>query len=298
MSTDISLYLASLREVIDKELDGILSRADHPVINIQESMRYSVMAGGKRLRPILCISACEALGGQLSKILPIACAIEMVHTYSLIHDDLPSMDDDSLRRGQPTNHTVYGEATAILAGDGLLTDAFSLIAQEGINRGVSDGVVIKVISTLAGAIGSGGMIKGQALDLAIEGRDDIELGELEQMHALKTGALIEASVAIGGYVAGGGDRQIEKLKNYGRSVGLAFQIIDDVIDEEGGARTGKLKGADKRKNKVTYTQLMGVEQSRQSAKALTERAISEIEFLNSSAPRLREIAIYLGDRDH
>jgi len=297
MRPGIQPYLLGLKEIIDKKLLELLPNSSDSLSKLEESMRYSILAGGKRLRPILCISASEAVGGSLDKALQIACAIEMIHTYSLIHDDLPSMDDDLLRRGIPTNHSVFGEALAILAGDALLTDAFSLIASEGISTGISPTVVVEIIRDISKAAGSQGMVSGQAFDLALEGKEvSVEL--IEKVHSLKTGALIEASVTSGARVGGANEDQLLQLKCYAKYLGLAFQIIDDVLDIEGGTEIGKSRGADARKNKATYPALVGVERARKMALELTEKALLALKDFDDKAGPLRDLAFYLGGRKY
>ena len=297
MKPGIQLHLSNLKEIIDKKLLELLPNSSDSLSKLEESMRYSILAGGKRLRPILCISASEAVGGSLDKALPIACAIEMIHTYSLIHDDLPSMDDDLLRRGIPTNHSVFGEALAILAGDALLTDAFSLIVREGISNGISPTVVVEIIRDISKAAGSQGMVSGQAFDLALEGKE-VSVEFIEKVHSLKTGALIEASVASGARVGGASEDQLSQLECYAKYLGLAFQIIDDVLDIEGGTEIGKSRGADARKNKATYPALVGVERARNVALELTEKAVLAIKDFDDRADPLRDLAFYLGGRKY
>ncbi|HXG30347.1 MAG TPA: farnesyl diphosphate synthase [Thermodesulfobacteriota bacterium] len=296
MGFDIGLYISTRKSIVDKRLSEILVGSSQPVTRLEESMRYSVLAGGKRLRPILCIAAGEAVGGTIESILPIACAIEMIHTYSLIHDDLPSMDDDLLRRGMPTNHSVFGEAVAILAGDALLTDAFFVIANEGVSVGLSPSSVIEIIRDISKAAGSAGMVGGQALDLALEGKEDVTVELVEKMHSLKTGALIEASIVCGGRIGKADEEQLSQLRQYGRCLGLSFQIIDDVLDIEGGTEIGKTRGADVRRKKATYPALLGVERSRELALKLTEMAVSALSGFDERADPLRELALYLGGR--
>lgn len=298
MAFDIINYLRVKRELVDRELDTLLADGAKSPARLQESMRYSVLAGGKRLRPILALAAGEAVGADPEKVLPAACALEMIHTYSLIHDDLPSMDDDSLRRGIPTNHRVFGESTAILAGDALLTDAFAILVAEGLRRGVSAGVICGVLSEIAQAAGSHGMIEGQAIDLALAGTKDVTLPEVERMHALKTGAMIRVSVMAGARIGGADENQLEKLASYADAVGLAFQIIDDVLDVEGEGNIGKERGNDERRGKSTYPGLAGLEESKRIASELTLKAISMLEGFDHRAEALRQIALYLGSRNH
>jgi geranylgeranyl diphosphate synthase type II len=298
MKFDIEAYLLKRKEFIEKRLFEILRKSNNDSSRLHESMRYSVLAGGKRLRPILCIAATEAVGGTIDKALPIACAIEMIHTYSLIHDDLPSMDDDLLRRGKPTNHSVYGEALAILAGDALLTDAFCLIVDEGISLRLTPSLVVSVIKDIAEASGSHGMVGGQAIDLSLEGSKVVTLEMSERVHSLKTGALIEVSVNTGAKIGGANREQLSQLKSYSKALGLAFQIVDDVLDIEGGREIGKSRGVDVRKKKATYPSLVGVENAKKMATKLTNEAIDALENFGSEAVPLREIAHYLGGRTY
>ncbi|MEM4409392.1 MAG: polyprenyl synthetase family protein, partial [Candidatus Caldarchaeum sp.] len=262
-----------------------------------EAMRYSIEAGGKRLRPILVIASGEAVGGTYERMLPIACAIEMVHTYSLIHDDLPSMDDDYLRRGVPSSHAVYGEALAILAGDALLTDSFFVIARSCLDGELSPLQVAEIIAEIARAAGSRGMVRGQALDLALEGKD-VSVSLIEEMHVLKTASLIEASVVSGAIAGGATAEQLGHLRLYARALGLAFQIVDDLLDIEGGSKLGKAKGADLKKQKATYPAAIGIEGAKARARALTLEAIDHIKGFDERAVPLREIARYLGERKY
>ncbi|MFI5322999.1 MAG: polyprenyl synthetase family protein [Thermodesulfobacteriota bacterium] len=298
MPFDIHNYLNEKRELVDRELAALFPEGVGHTTRLLESMRYSALAGGKRLRPILAIAAGEAVGADPEKVLPFACALEMIHTYSLIHDDLPSMDDDSLRRGVPTNHIVFGESTAILAGDALLTDAFSLLVGEGLGRGVSACVICDVVGDIALAAGSRGMIEGQAIDLALAGTKDVTLPQVERMHALKTGAMIRVSVTTGARVGGADKTQLEKLTSYAEAIGLAFQIIDDILDIEGVGDLGKERGNDARHGKSTYPGLAGIEESKRKASELTRSAVRELEDFGGKAEPLRQIALYLGCRNH
>jgi geranylgeranyl diphosphate synthase type II len=297
MGLNIKSYLATKRELIDRKLDSLLKYSPKSITPLEESIRYSALSGGKRLRPILMIAASEAFGGKDDKVLPIACALEMIHTYSLIHDDLPCMDDDSLRRGVPTNHNVYGEAVAVLAGDALLTDAFNITIKEGLAAGLRPKILAEVVAELSGAAGSNGMIRGQAIDLALEGISDVSVDQVEKMHLLKTGALIEAAVTIGAKIAGASDKETKKLSTYSRSLGLAFQIVDDILDIVGGNLIGKEIGADARNKKTTYPELVGLKKSKRKAEDLTKKAIKSLKDLDDKAAPLREIAIYLVDRN-
>lgn len=297
MEFNIKSYLASKRELVDRKLDSLLKYSPKNTSPLEESIRYSALSGGKRLRPILMIASNEAFGGKEEMVLPIACAIEMIHTYSLIHDDLPCMDDDSLRRGIATNHNVYGEAVAVLAGDALLTDAFNIMVREGLSSGLRPKILTEVIGDISHAAGSKGMIKGQSIDLALEGTKDVSVGQVEKMHSLKTGALIEVSVTVGAKIGGANDKQIKKLITYAKALGLAFQIVDDILDIEGGKGIGKEVGADARNKKTTYPELVGLKRSKRKAQELTKKAFKALKDFDDKATPLREIALYLADRN-
>ena len=300
MAFDIINYLRAKRELVDRALDTLLPDGGRSPARLLESMRYSALAGGKRLRPILALAAGEAVGADPEKVMPAACAIEMIHTYSLIHDDLPSMDDDALRRGIPTNHRVFGESTAILAGDALLSDAFGMLVAEGLRRGVSARMICEIVSDIAEAAGSRGMTEGQAMDLALTlaGTKDVTLPQVERMHALKTGAMIRVSVTAGARIGGADKNQLEKLASYADAVGLAYQIIDDILDIEGEGDLGKERGNDERRGKSTYPGLAGIEESKRKASELTRKAVSILEGFDHRAEALRQIALYLGCRNH
>lgn len=304
MEFNIKSYLASKRELVDRKLDSLLKYSPKNTSPLEESIRYSALSGGKRLRPILMIASNEAFGGKEEMVLPIACAIEMIHTYSLIHDDLPCMDDDSLRRGIATNHNVYGEAVAVLAGDALLTDAFNIMVREGLSSGLRPKILTEVVGDISHAAGSKGMIKGQSIDLtlegtklALEGTKDVSVGQVEKMHSLKTGALIEVSVTVGAKIGGANDKQIKKLVTYAKALGLAFQIVDDILDIEGGKGIGKEVGADARNKKTTYPELVGLKRSKRKAQELTKKAFKALKDFDDKATPLREIALYLADRN-
>jgi len=259
-------------------------------------MKYSLMAGGKRIRPVLCIAAAETVGGQSQDVINAACALEMIHTYSLIHDDLPAMDNDDIRRGQPTCHVAFDEATAILAGDALLTLAFEVLSS---TEFVQDNHIrnwMDVIHTLSTAAGYKGMIEGQMQDMAGEGHL-LCLEDLENMHALKTGALIEASVTVGSILGNGNPDQIQQLKTYSKNIGLAFQVTDDLLDVEGDPNImGKDAGSDQARSKSTFPALLGIEQSKQFAKKLVNNALKALDYFDNKAYPLRAIAYYIVDR--
>ncbi len=298
MSLDIPSYLKERKKVIDERLKDYFTPSEREDTTLWESMRYGLMAGGKRLRPILCMASCEAVCNEYEKSIPVACAIEMIHTYSLIHDDLPSMDDDALRRGKPTNHAKYGEAVAILTGDALLTDAFRIITTEGYPCGLTDVQMIEIIRELSTSAGGGGMVLGQAIDLELEGRAHVDIETLQNMHTLKTGALIEASVVSGGIIGSANRTQISQLRSYARSIGLAYQIIDDVLDVEGGRSLGKQKGSDSRKSKATYTSVLGLKTAKETAIELTSDAVRSLNDFDGNTGTLRELAYYLGKREY
>ncbi|MFQ5780399.1 MAG: polyprenyl synthetase family protein, partial [Nitrospiria bacterium] len=265
---------------------------------IHEAVRYSLFAGGKRLRPILCIAASEAVGGRSEIALPFAAAIELIHTYSLVHDDLPAMDNDTYRRGKKTNHKVFGESTAILAGDALLTAAFTMLAEKGLAGSISPKRVLSVILELGSACGSAGMVGGQMLDIQAEGEKGADLEKLKKIHSLKTGALFRASVRIGGILGGAAPKKLTQLTRYGEKAGLAFQIADDILDVEGEeALLGKSVGQDQSKKKWTYPGLVGLERAKKEAEALVEEALTALKQFGPEADSLRQIAIYMVDRN-
>ena len=267
--------------------------------SLKESMDYSLMAGGKRLRPLLVVAACEAAGGKREAAIPAACAVEMVHTYSLIHDDLPAMDNDDFRRGRPTNHKVFGEAGAILAGDALLTHAFYMAAQSTRKFGVPAEQTLAIIEELAEYAGPRGMVGGQAADM--EGEQGLtSLEQLEYIHLHKTSDLIMFSVTAGGRIAGASDAQLEALRTYGHHLGLAFQIQDDILDLIGDeALLGKKTQSDVKQQKVTYPYFIGLEASQREVERLTLEAKGTVMAAGFKNPeRLIEIADYLMSRDH
>jgi geranylgeranyl diphosphate synthase type II len=290
---DLKAYLEERRSLVNRALAAYLPAVRGPAFRVVQAMHYSLFAGGKRLRPILCLAAAEAVGGSPEEALPLACALEMIHTYSLIHDDLPSMDDDDLRRGQPTCHKQFDEATAILAGDGLLTEAFYTLAAAAPRFQGREAMLLEVQELLSEAAGYRGMVGGQMLDLMAEGRR-ITLKELEIVHRLKTGALLIAATRAGALAGGGSRPQVAALTAYGERFGLAFQITDDLLDVEGeAAEMGKAPGMDEKRQKATYPALLGLETSRQWAGHLVQEALAELEPFKERAAPLRELARYL-----
>jgi geranylgeranyl diphosphate synthase type II len=281
-------YLVRRRQQVDSYLERCFG-VSPPTDRLHAAMRYSVFAGGKRLRPILALAACEAVGGKRADVLPFACGIELIHTYSLIHDDLPAMDDDDLRRGKPTSHKVFGEALAILAGDALLTDAFRVMTEAALaaRRGKT---ALRVIAEVAAATGSRGMVGGQAADIQAESVPT-DLPTVEFIHVRKTGELIRVAIRAGALLGGARPKQLQKLTRYGDFLGLAFQVADDILDEEGGSRaTGKAVGQDRARHKATFPAVMGLAAAKERARDLLQRALEELDDLDRRAEPLRQIA--------
>lgn len=295
-NVDIARYLEQKREEIDRFLDSVIPDARTTPATLHESMRYSLFAGGKRIRPILAIAAAEAVGNPSKALLPVAASLELIHTYSLIHDDLPAMDNDDYRRGRPTNHKVYGEAMAILAGDALLTLAFSLCSRPDLTDSLDSHRQVQIIHELALGAGHLGMVGGQVLDIQAENRD-IDLAALRMIHTHKTGMLIRAALRIGAIVAAATTAQLEQLTAYAEDVGLAFQIADDVLNVTGTREElGKDANTDAQRGKKTYPAFYGVEGARALAAQCVARAISHLEFFDSKADPLRELARYITAR--
>jgi geranylgeranyl diphosphate synthase type II len=294
--TSLDKYLQERVSLVDDALSRWLPAEETLPSSLHKAMRYSVFAGGKRLRPILMIAASEAVGGSAQQVMHAACAMEMIHAYSLIHDDLPAMDDDDFRRGQPTNHKVYGEATAILAGDALLTEAFRVMADVDANRDVPSAVAVQVVEILARHAGSQGMVGGQVVDMESEGQE-IDFPTLEYIHTHKTGALILASVKIGGLLGGGNDQEIAALTRFGGAAGLAFQVADDILDVVGDqVEIGKDVGSDQARGKATYPALLGISEARQRAAELCSLAVEALAPLGERAEPLKTLAHYIVDR--
>ncbi|MBW4556299.1 MAG: polyprenyl synthetase family protein [Trichormus sp. ATA11-4-KO1] len=293
---NLAAYLKERQKLCETALDQAI-----PIIypeKIYESMRYSLLAGGKRLRPILCLATCEMMGGTMEMAMPTACAVEMIHTMSLIHDDLPAMDNDDYRRGKLTNHKVYGENIAILAGDGLLAYAFEFVATQT-PENVSRDRVVQVIVRLGKALGAAGLVGGQVVDLDSEGKSDISLETLNFIHNHKTAALLEACVVCGGIVAGASSEDVQRLSRYSQNIGLAFQIIDDILDITATQeQLGKTAGKDLKAKKVTYPSLWGIEESRSKAQQLIAAACQELATFGESAKPLQAIAHYITSRNH
>lgn len=290
---DFSSYLVKTRELVEHSLDAALG-PERPE-SLRESMRYSLLAGGKRLRPILCLAACELVGGDASLAMPTAVALEMIHTMSLIHDDLPAMDNDDLRRGRPTNHKVYGDAMAILAGDALLSRAFEMVAVR--SEGVPPERLLKVVAELSLVSGAPGLVGGQVVDLESEGRE-VDLETLEYIHLHKTAALLRACVVTGALIGGADASQVDAMRTYANGIGLAFQIVDDILDVTASSDVlGKTAGKDLIADKTTYPKLLGLEPSRARALELVAQAKAVLEPWKAKAQPLLALADYVASRD-
>ena len=297
MNFDLKSYLDNLRGLVEHTLQSYLGGAS-PHTQICRAMAYSVMAGGKRLRPALCIAAAETVGGSRKTVLPVACSLELIHTYSLIHDDLPAMDNDERRRGKPTCHVQFDEATAILAGDALLTLAFEILASAGCACLADDQHRwLRASAQIASAAGNKGMIEGQMRDMAFEGTT-ISKAELEALHRLKTGKMIEVSVDSGALVSGASKSQRKALQTYAQHIGLAFQVADDILNVKGDAeRLGKATGTDQMRGKNTYPSLLGLQAAETFAGQLINNALKVLDAFDNKADPLRAIARYVIERN-
>ena len=294
---DILRYLQEQKALVDEALARYLPGEEHYPPAIFQAMRYSVFAGGKRVRPILAIAAAEALGGTAADVLPLACALECIHTYSLIHDDLPALDNDDYRRGRLTNHKVFGEANAILAGDALLTFAFELMGDARHWQRFVPERVVQVMHEVAYAIGTFGMIGGQVVDLQMEGQD-VDLPALQYIHAHKTGALIRTSVRSGAILGGGSPAAVEALTHYGTHIGLAFQIMDDILDVRGDEQLmGKALRKDDERRKATYPRLVGLAESEVRAQAAVTAGIAALDIIGERGAVLRDLAQFIIARE-
>ncbi|HHW48581.1 MAG TPA: polyprenyl synthetase family protein [Clostridiaceae bacterium] len=295
-------------ELVNKELDRLVVEKDTPEKDIYKAMRYSLMAGGKRLRPVLSLAVCDVFGGDMSDVIPFACAIEMIHTYSLIHDDLPSMDNDDYRRGRPTNHKVFGEGKAILAGDALLNYAFEIMLDNVLGSSKDSEFSsesyakvlrkIKAMKIIANASGTSGMIGGQVVDLESEGKN-IGADLLHYMHKNKTGALIKAPVLSSAVICGAEKDEYNNLEKYAENLGIAFQIKDDILDVEGSLETmGKNCHSDAAKMKSTFVTIYGLEKSKEMLNLVTGNAIKYIEEFGERGEFLKELALFLVNRNN
>ena len=291
----INEWLSATRLVVDRVLDANLPAADTPPAVIHEAMRYAVLGGGKRIRPILGIAAAEACGAHVDELLVPIAALELIHTYSLVHDDLPALDNDDLRRGRKTTHVVFGEAMAILTGDALLTEAFSWLARPV--AGVEAGHQLRAVQEVALAVDSKGMIGGQVADLIATGKNEATAEQLDFIHRNKTGKLLTASVVLGGLLANADDEKIDALRNYGKAIGLAFQIVDDLLDQEEDAITlGKTAGKDLVQGKLTYPALFGTDAARAAVDTLLSEAIRNAAIISGPVNYLAGIARFICER--
>ncbi len=291
---NLESYLADQTAAVNSALDHFLPGSKTPPATIHKAMRYSLFAGGKRMRPVLCLAAAEACGGSRAAAMPLACAVECIHTYSLIHDDLPAMDNDDFRRGKPTNHKIFGEGIAVLAGDALLTQAFEIAAQCQSWARYSHRQIVLEIAKAAGSLE---LIAGQVADLEAEGKQ-ISASHLRYIHERKTSALLCCSARLGAMSANCGPAQLKALTNFGYHVGLAFQVIDDILDvTQTSDKLGKTAGKDTKSHKATYPSIVGLEKSRKIAEELTGRAFAALKIFKGQAAALEALAGYLLKRD-
>lgn len=293
---NLQRYLNERSRLVDRTLKQVLPAGSTIPRTLDKAMRYSLFSGGKRVRPILALASGEAIGAPLERVLPFACALEMIHSYSLVHDDLPGMDDDDLRRGKPTNHVVFGEGIAILAGDGLLTEAFRVMADAALRPGQDRTAALRALQEIALSAGAIGMVGGQVADIEAENKKPTKT-LVEYIHARKTGALLRASVRAGALAGGATSQQFARLDRYGTAVGFAFQVADDILDIEGGtAKTGKREGRDAELHKVTYPAAVGMAKAKVKARELLDEALAAIKPLDARADPLRHIARFVVER--
>lgn len=296
MTFDLGSYLSERRQLVDQALDLSLPAVTSDPARLNEAIRYSIFCGGKRLRPILALATADTLGCDPHDVLPLGCAIECIHTFSLIHDDLPAIDNDDLRRGNPTNHIIYGEAMAILAGDALLAMAFELMGQ--CRKSFPDARVLDAIIMVSAASGTHGMVGGQVADIEAEGASDVDEPTVASIHARKTGALLMTSILASARMCGATPEQEKALGEYGDQIGLAFQITDDVLDLEGDAeKIGKTVGSDLKQDKATYPKVIGIPASRALADRSAAEAIRALDQFGPSADPLRALARYVVERE-
>lgn len=293
---DIRKYLKNRKAIIDRALDRSLKDCKQQPHILYDAMRYGVFPGGKRLRPILTLASGELFGGQPKIILSFACAIELIHNYSIIHDDLPALDNDDLRRGQPSNHKVFGEGIALLAGDALLTEAFHLMTTPTVLRALEPNLVARLIHEVSHAAGIAGLVGGQALDLQAEGRE-VDIATVEYMHVRKTGALILVAARVGAQIGGSTPRELRRVTRYGEFLGLAFQIVDDILDAQGQSSDGDPKKAlGKERRKATYPSVVGLAAAKTRARELLQSCLQEVEIFGKGAEPLRGIARAIVDQ--
>jgi len=293
---NLQRYLEERSRLVDRTLGKLLPQNGALPRTLDQAMRYSLFSGGKRIRPILALASGEAVGAPIARVLPFACALEMIHSYSLIHDDLPAMDDDDLRRGKPTNHVVFGEGMAILAGDGLLTEAFRVMAEGALRPGLDRTAALRAVREVATGAGAVGMVGGQVADLEAEGKKPTR-ALVEYIHTRKTAALIRAAVRVGALVGGAQRGRFARLDRYGTVLGLAFQVADDILDVEGGTdKTGKRAGRDAELHKVTYPAAVGIPKAKRRARELLDEALAALRPFNHLAEPLRQIATFVVER--
>jgi geranylgeranyl diphosphate synthase type II len=289
---DIRAYLRDQKSIVDRAMDRYLGPCGKRPPALYQAMRYGVFSGGKRFRPILTLASGTTFGGRRALLLPFACALELIHTYSIIHDDLPEMDDDDFRRGRPANHKVFGEGIALLAGDALLTEAFHLMSRPELKRDLTPDLILGLIHEICRAAGVEGMVGGQAVDLKAEGRE-VELAVVESIHELKTGALISAAAWIGAKIAGAKQKDVEKISRYGKLLGLAFQITDDILDAETQDPVKRGGSSDQERKKATYPSVVGLAMAKERVRELTGRCLKEVIGFGPAAEPLRGIAGYV-----
>jgi geranylgeranyl diphosphate synthase, type II len=296
MKFDLASYSQQRRDLVEQALRQIIPNPVLPPQSLHESIHYSLFCGGKRLRPLLTIAGAEILGGNPAMVMPLACAVECIHTFSLIHDDLPALDNDDLRRGHPTNHKIYGEAIAILAGDALLALSFELIGK--CSASCPAGGVLKVLDMIAKATGTDGMVGGQVVDIESERKENLDLDSVKWIHGRKTGALLTASLVGGAVLAGADDQQEKALRIYGENIGLAFQITDDLLDIYGDAqKIGKPVGSDLKHDKATYPKVLGLERSKRLAVEAHDSAVAALEPFGEMGTALTALADYIIKRE-
>ena len=294
---DLKSYIAEKSQTVNKAIEKYLSFDKGPFEVLGDAMAYSLKAGGKRVRPVLVLAAAEIFGESEAKAMPFACALELIHTYTLIHDDLPSMDNDSLRRGRPTNHTVFGEGQALLAGNALLALAYEICLQEAVKGFVEQDRAIHALYLISEAIGALGVMGGQSLDILWEGKE-LDLQQVETVCHHKTATLIAVSVQVGAVISGAPKQKVDALKDYGEAIGLAFQVADDLLNVTGDSeKLGKSTGTDEAKGKTTYPLLLGVDGAREKAEKLLTRSLNALDVFGEEAWMLRELAHYIVYRD-
>lgn len=291
-------WLEEKSMIVNNNLNEIFKTEENPQMIVYEAMNYSLLSGGKRLRPVLLLGAYEIFNEEIKLAMPFACAMEMIHTYSLIHDDLPAMDNDDYRRGRLSNHKVFGDATAILAGDALLNKAFEIGLQASIESNLNIKQAVKALSIIANSSGTEGMIGGQIVDMF--GHDEISnIEDLKYMYALKTGAIIKSSVVAGAILGGAGDDEVLALEKYAENIGIAFQIVDDILDVTGTqGKIGKAIGSDKANNKITYLSFATIDKAKEHVHKYTEEAINSLKIFGEKGKYLTELAKYLTNREH